>query len=175
MTGMHSAGAAPGAPTDPATPPVGGWAWQGGVGGQAGWGWLGDRNGAVCWLGGGLSTDLKRQQTRRKRLPAARAALPPTSLPNPSMCAPVCTLPHASAGDWIGVVLNRVERTISFTKKGFDLGVAFQGVPPEERLFPSVGFRTPDEEVRRGRLAAAGRRGGAWALVCAVLCCAALL
>ena len=66
------------------------------------------------------------------------------------------------AGDWIGVVLNRVERTISFTKKGFDLGVAFEGVPPEERLFPSVGFRTPDEEVseREGSPGCGGDVGG---------------
>lgn len=51
-----------------------------------------------------------------------------------------------SAGDWLGVVLNRVEQTVSFTKKGYDLGVAFEGVT-EERLYPSIGFRTPDEEV----------------------------
>jgi hypothetical protein len=57
------------------------------------------------------------------------------------------------------VVLNRVERTISFSKKGFDLGVAFEGVPPEERLFPSVGFRTPDEEVR---VSEAGVPGCGW-------------
>lgn len=25
---------------------------------------------------------------------------------------------HTSAGDWIGVILNRIERTITFTKKG---------------------------------------------------------
>ncbi len=58
----------------------------------------------------------------------------------------------AAAGDWIGVVLNRIEQTISFTKKGFELGVAFEGVS-EDRLFPSVGFRTPDEEVRAGDVA----------------------
>ncbi|KAI3427988.1 hypothetical protein D9Q98_006376 [Chlorella vulgaris] len=54
--------------------------------------------------------------------------------------------PHYTTGDWIGVVLNRIEQTISFTKKGFELGVAFEGVS-EDRLFPSVGFRTPDEEI----------------------------
>ncbi|EFN58155.1 hypothetical protein CHLNCDRAFT_34313, partial [Chlorella variabilis] len=54
--------------------------------------------------------------------------------------------PVYTTGDWIGVVFNRVERTITFTKKGYDLGVAFEGVT-EERLYPSVGFRTPDEEI----------------------------
>lgn len=56
--------------------------------------------------------------------------------------------PAPPAGDWVGVILNRIDRTISFTKRGYDLGVAFEGVT-EEQLFPSVGFRTPDEEVRR--------------------------
>ncbi|KAL4443421.1 hypothetical protein ABPG75_011158 [Micractinium tetrahymenae] len=54
--------------------------------------------------------------------------------------------PIYTTGDWIGVVLNRIERTIAFTKKGYDLGVAFEGVA-EERLYPAVGFRTPDEEI----------------------------
>ena len=48
------------------------------------------------------------------------------------------------------MVLNRIDGTISFSKKGYDLGVAFSGVGPEERLFPAVGFRTPDEEVCGG-------------------------
>ena len=47
----------------------------------------------------------------------------------------------------MGVVLNRVDRTISYTKRGYDLGVAFEGVG-EALLYPAVGFRTPDEEVR---------------------------
>jgi len=55
--------------------------------------------------------------------------------------------PVFGTGDWIGVIFNRVERTISFTKKGYDLGVAFENVA-EDALYPSVGFRTPDEEVR---------------------------
>ncbi|PRW56754.1 Ran-binding 10 [Chlorella sorokiniana] len=54
--------------------------------------------------------------------------------------------PTYTTGDWIGVILNRIERTITFTKKGYDLGVAFESIS-EERLFPSVGFRTPDEEI----------------------------
>jgi hypothetical protein len=63
------------------------------------------------------------------------------------------------------VIFNRVERTITFTKKGYDLGVAFEGVA-EERLYPSVGFRTPDEEVRGG-LGGGGEGGGA---LCARMC-----
>lgn len=34
----------------------------------------------------------------------------------------------------------------------YDLGIAFENVS-EERLFPSVGFRTPDEEARGARCA----------------------
>lgn len=55
--------------------------------------------------------------------------------------------PVFGTGDWIGIIFNRIERTISFTKKGYDLDVAFHNVP-EDHLFPTVGFRTPDEEVR---------------------------
>ena len=44
------------------------------------------------------------------------------------------------------MLLNRVDHTISFTKNGMDLGVAFHDVR-EERLYPTVGMRTPDEEV----------------------------
>ena len=61
--------------------------------------------------------------------------------------AQTCTHTPPPPGDWIGVIYNRVERTIAFTKRGYDLGVAFEGVR-DERLYPSVGFRTPDEEVR---------------------------
>jgi hypothetical protein len=52
------------------------------------------------------------------------------------------------AGDVIGVLFNRVERCISFLKNGIDLGVAFGDVPLEERLYPCVGMRTPEEEAR---------------------------
>ena len=49
----------------------------------------------------------------------------------------------------MGALLNRTTRTISFVKNGIDLGVAFRNVE-EERLYPSVGLRTPDEEVGFG-------------------------
>ena len=58
--------------------------------------------------------------------------------------ATVCLL--LPAGDWIGVLGNRVEGTVSFSKRGYDLGVAFEGVH-EDHLYPIVGFRTPDEEA----------------------------
>ena len=54
--------------------------------------------------------------------------------------------PVFTTGDWVGVIYNRIESTISFTKKGFNLGIAFQNVP-ERLLYPTVGFRTPDEEI----------------------------
>jgi hypothetical protein len=52
------------------------------------------------------------------------------------------------AGDVIGVVLNRAERTIFYTKNGESLPVAFEDVKAD-RLFPVVGLRTPGEEVRQ--------------------------
>lgn len=51
------------------------------------------------------------------------------------------------AGDVIGAYLNQAEQTISYTKNGIDLGVAFKNVK-EKELFPTVGMRTRDEEVR---------------------------
>ena len=50
------------------------------------------------------------------------------------------------AGDTVGALLNRTTKTISYIKNGLDLGIAFHNVD-EEVLFPSVGLRTPDEEV----------------------------
>jgi SPRY domain len=50
------------------------------------------------------------------------------------------------AGDVIGILLNQADHTITYTKNGIDLGVAFTNVRAE-RLFPAVGLRTPDEEV----------------------------
>ena len=55
--------------------------------------------------------------------------------------------PTYGAGDIVGVLFNLAEKTISFTKNGIDLGVAFERVT-EERLHPSIGLRTPGEEVR---------------------------
>ena len=63
---------------------------------------------------------------------------------HPTLAAACCETCHA--GDIVGALLNRTTKTISFIKNGIDLGVAFSNVQ-EERLFPSVGMRTPDEEV----------------------------
>lgn len=54
--------------------------------------------------------------------------------------------PVFATGDIVGAVLNRASRTISFIKNGLDLGVAFTNVD-EDLLYPSIGLRTPDEEV----------------------------
>ncbi|KAK9820291.1 hypothetical protein WJX72_008659 [[Myrmecia] bisecta] len=54
--------------------------------------------------------------------------------------------PTFGTGDVIGVILNRAEKTLSYTKNGIELGIAFENVA-EERLFPAVGLRTPGEEV----------------------------
>lgn len=56
------------------------------------------------------------------------------------------SFPNFHAGDIVGSLLNRATKTISFTKNGLDLGVAFTNVN-EDVLYPSVGLRTPDEEV----------------------------
>lgn len=55
--------------------------------------------------------------------------------------------PVYTTGDWIGVIYDRIERTITFTKKGFQLGPAFDNVPEDMLFYPTVGFRTPDEEI----------------------------
>lgn len=55
--------------------------------------------------------------------------------------------PTFTTGDVAGVWYNRVDHTITFTKNGRSLGIAFRGVP-DLTYYPSVGFRTPDEEVR---------------------------
>ena len=56
---------------------------------------------------------------------------------------------RVDAGDVIGAILNKAQRTISFTKNGLDLGVAFSNVS-EEVLYPIVGMRTPNEQVSLG-------------------------
>ncbi len=42
-----------------------------------------------------------------------------------------------TAGDVIGVIYNQAEKTISYTKNGLYLGIAFHSVC-EDRLFPTV-------------------------------------
>lgn len=54
--------------------------------------------------------------------------------------------PSFGAGDVIGCILNQMEHTISFTKNGVNLGVAFRDVKGLV-LYPTVGLRTPGEKV----------------------------
>jgi len=75
--------------------------------------------------------------------------------------------PGFGAGDVVGVLLNRAERTISFTKNGVDLGVAFWDVPADAALHPTVGMRTPDEEVEANFGGAPWRGADVGALVAA--------
>ncbi|MEW5304936.1 MAG: hypothetical protein WDW36_007510 [Sanguina aurantia] len=51
-----------------------------------------------------------------------------------------------TAGDTIGALFDRVERTISFYKNGVDMGVAFSNVA-DTCLYPVVGLNTRGEEV----------------------------
>ncbi|KAJ3131521.1 hypothetical protein HK100_006293 [Physocladia obscura] len=66
--------------------------------------------------------------------------------------------PTYTTGDYIGCILNNRDATISFTKNGLYLGVAFRNVPFSRpgssgvisasaltALYPTVGFRTPGE------------------------------
>jgi hypothetical protein len=52
--------------------------------------------------------------------------------------------PIFTTGDWVGIIYNRIEKTLTFTKKGFQLSVSFSDLE-EETLYPTVSFRTPDE------------------------------
>lgn len=54
--------------------------------------------------------------------------------------------PTYTTGDVVGIIFNCANRTIAYTKNGIDLGVAFSNVQ-EERLYPTIGMRTPNEEV----------------------------
>ncbi|TPX63230.1 hypothetical protein SpCBS45565_g06791 [Spizellomyces sp. 'palustris'] len=59
--------------------------------------------------------------------------------------------PIFTTGDIIGCVINFLNKTVSFTKNGVWLGVAFKNVVDHGKsdgaLYPSVGLRTPGEIV----------------------------
>jgi len=55
--------------------------------------------------------------------------------------------PTFTKDDVIGCYWNRAERVIGYTKNGIHLGVAFRDVN-ETVLYPTVGFRTHNEEVK---------------------------
>uniref|UniRef100_A0A7I4BK45 B30.2/SPRY domain-containing protein n=1 Tax=Physcomitrium patens TaxID=3218 RepID=A0A7I4BK45_PHYPA len=54
--------------------------------------------------------------------------------------------PTFGKGDVIGCILNQMDHTISYTKNGVNLGVAFRDVKGLS-LYPTVGLRTPGEKV----------------------------
>ncbi|KAI8612624.1 hypothetical protein BC830DRAFT_545749 [Chytriomyces sp. MP71] len=53
--------------------------------------------------------------------------------------------PTYTTGDVVGCIINYRDRTISFTKNGLLIGVAFKNILSDVQLYPSVGFRTPGE------------------------------
>ncbi|KAJ3064102.1 hypothetical protein HDU98_000164 [Podochytrium sp. JEL0797] len=55
--------------------------------------------------------------------------------------------PTYSTGDTIGCILNFRDNTMSFTKNGLYIGVAFRNINPDLPLYPCVGFRTPGESI----------------------------
>ncbi|KAI8903866.1 concanavalin A-like lectin/glucanase domain-containing protein [Gorgonomyces haynaldii] len=55
--------------------------------------------------------------------------------------------PVYTTGDVVGCVMNFTHKTVSFTKNGMLLGVAFRDIPTNVNLYPSVGLRTPGEVV----------------------------
>ncbi|KAI8838887.1 hypothetical protein BJ741DRAFT_600877 [Chytriomyces cf. hyalinus JEL632] len=53
--------------------------------------------------------------------------------------------PTYTTGDVVGCLVNYFDNTISFTKNGLMIGVAFKNISPSVPLHPTVGFRTPEE------------------------------
>eukprot|EP00898_Chlorokybus_atmophyticus_P003089 jgi/Chlat1/3781/Chrsp259S03945 len=53
--------------------------------------------------------------------------------------------PTFGTGDVIGCIFDQIESTISYTKNGIHLGVAFTSV--KGVLYPTVGMRAPGEEI----------------------------
>ncbi|KAI9103242.1 concanavalin A-like lectin/glucanase domain-containing protein [Phlyctochytrium arcticum] len=57
--------------------------------------------------------------------------------------------PIFTTGDVVGCIMNFMDKSVSFTKNGVWLGVAFKNVVSSkgDNLYPSVGMRTPGEIV----------------------------
>ncbi|KAF6266424.1 hypothetical protein COO60DRAFT_452801 [Scenedesmus sp. NREL 46B-D3] len=55
--------------------------------------------------------------------------------------------PPFGTGDVVGALLDRGQHTISYFKNGEPVGTAFYGVH-EQQLYPCVGMRTANEEIR---------------------------
>lgn len=56
--------------------------------------------------------------------------------------------PTFTTGDVIGCGLNLVEGTCFFTKNGNKIGDAFDEIPSNIRLYPTIGLKTPSEEIK---------------------------
>ncbi|KAI9347929.1 hypothetical protein DFJ73DRAFT_835852 [Zopfochytrium polystomum] len=55
--------------------------------------------------------------------------------------------PTFSTGDTIGCLVNFRRRTVSFTKNGIEIGIAFRNMKMQNELYPVIGMRTPNEEL----------------------------
>lgn len=56
--------------------------------------------------------------------------------------------PTFSTNDIIGCGYNLVEGKCFFTKNGLNLGVAFDDIPTNKLLYPTIGLKTPGEEIK---------------------------
>ncbi|KAJ3067972.1 Ran-binding protein 9, partial [Rhizoclosmatium hyalinum] len=56
--------------------------------------------------------------------------------------------PTYTKGDTIGCIVNFMDNTMSFTKNGILIGVAFRDLKPDVPLYPTVGFRTHGESMQ---------------------------
>lgn len=56
--------------------------------------------------------------------------------------------PTYTTGDVIGCGYNLVEGKCFFTKNGLQLGEAFANIPNNVLLYPTIGLKTPGEEIR---------------------------
>lgn len=56
--------------------------------------------------------------------------------------------PTFTTGDVIGCGYNIVEGKCFFTKNGLNLGKAFDDIPSNTLLYPTIGLKTPGEEIR---------------------------
>lgn len=56
--------------------------------------------------------------------------------------------PKFGTGDVIGCGIDTMLYQIFFTKNGKHLGIAFSGTEPFEELFPTVGLKTPGEQLQ---------------------------
>ncbi|KAI9341350.1 hypothetical protein BDR26DRAFT_860286, partial [Obelidium mucronatum] len=56
--------------------------------------------------------------------------------------------PTFTTADYVGCIVNHMDNTISYTKNGTLIGVAFRNLKPDMPLYPTVGFRTTGEAMQ---------------------------